>query len=498
MQSLWKILTSLRVTVITLVFAIILVFVGTVAQADEGLYQAQARYFKHWIVIGASMWGHQVPIVLPGGYTIGVVLLVNLVAAHIKRFKWSTSKIGIHLTHLGIVVLLVGQLATDMTSVESRMSLTEGGSASYVEHHREHELVFMTDAGNGQDKVVSVPSELIAKGGDLSVPELPFTVRVKEYSPNGDVVSESEFKEINEAVAKLTGAFALMEANYASADGLVPQAQKAAESEGRAAVWQQALEAIGEPSTGDIVGAAKRIAAQPDQEARLRTELKTRFRAQMLSVFGRQGGAMAAAANKFRDGNPTAPDTFTPATSSGAGARAQITRLPEAKDMDTQSLPYAILEIASEGKSLGTWLVSPLLRSQDLPVAGKTYRIALRDERTYLPFSFKLMEATHKKYAGSDTPKDFRSRVLIDNPGSKEHREVEISMNNPLRYGGLAFFQYQMTKDELDQRPGSSVLQVVRNPSWLAPYIGCIVVAVGMIWQFMHHLVGFITKRRTA
>ena len=71
-------------------------------------------------------------------------------------------------------------------------------------------------------------------------------------------------------------------------------------------------------------------------------------------------------------------------------------------------------------------------------------------------------------------------------------------MNNPLRYNGLAFFQYQMTKDELDRSPGQSILQVVHNPSWLTPYIGCIVVASGMLWQFLHHLIAFITKRRPA
>jgi len=135
---------------------------------------------------------------------------------------------------------------------------------------------------------------------------------------------------------------------------------------------------------------------------------------------------------------------------------------------------------------------------QKVEAAGKTFRVALRDERTYLPYSFKLLQATHKRYAGTDTPKDFRSRVLIENPQTKESREVEISMNSPLRYAGRAFFQYKMTKDELDQRPGSSVLQVVRNPSWLAPYIGCIVVALGMLWQFLYHLARFLSKPRPA
>ncbi len=70
-------------------------------------------------------------------------------------------------------------------------------------------------------------------------------------------------------------------------------------------------------------------------------------------------------------------------------------------------------------------------------------------------------------------------------------------MNNPLRYQGLTFYQYQMGQDEIrGSAVGTSTLQVVRNPSWLTPYIGCIVVGLGMLYQFLYHLVRFITRRR--
>ena len=55
----------------------------------------------------------------------------------------------------------------------------------------------------------------------------------------------------------------------------------------------------------------------------------------------------------------------------------------------------------------------------------------------------KLLKTTHEVYAGTDIPKDFRSRLLIDNPAKGEQRETEIFMNAPLRYEGLTFFQYQ-------------------------------------------------------
>jgi len=41
-------------------------------------------------------------------------------------------------------------------------------------------------------------------------------------------------------------------------------------------------------------------------------------------------------------------------------------------------------------------------------------------------------------------------------------------------------------------------LQVVHNPSFLAPYVACIIVAAGLLVQFGIHLVGFARKRRTA
>ncbi|MGH7993707.1 MAG: hypothetical protein ACREDQ_09340, partial [Limisphaerales bacterium] len=61
------------------------------------------------------------------------------------------------------------------------------------------------------------------------------------------------------------------------------------------------------------------------------------------------------------------------------------------------------------------------------------------------------------------------------------------------------FYQYQMDAGEEAQQAGrvsSSVLQVVRNPGWLTPYVGCAMVGIGLVIQFGFHLVGFISKRK--
>lgn len=52
---------------------------------------------------------------------------------------------------------------------------------------------------------------------------------------------------------------------------------------------------------------------------------------------------------------------------------------------------------------------------------------------------------------------------------------------------------FQASWDQADEK--GTVLQVVDNPSWLTPYFACVLVAAGMIWQFLSHLIGFAAKR---
>jgi hypothetical protein len=73
-------------------------------------------------------------------------------------------------------------------------------------------------------------------------------------------------------------------------------------------------------------------------------------------------------------------------------------------------------------------------------------------------------------------------------------------MNNPLRYAGLTFYQSQMMDAEAAAKAGerpSSTFQVVRNPSWLTPYLSCLLVFFGLLTQFGQHLFGFVRRRKS-
>ena len=73
------------------------------------------------------------------------------------------------------------------------------------------------------------------------------------------------------------------------------------------------------------------------------------------------------------------------------------------------------------------------------------------------------------------------------------NRDVLIYMNHPLRYRGETFYQAGFQKDD-----SASILQVVRNPGFVTPYIACVIVALGLLVQFGSHLITFSRRRRTA
>ncbi len=370
--------SSLRLTVVCLTFGLILVFVGTLAQVDMGIYAAQAKYFRSffvfWTVPGT---GIQIP-VLPGGYLVGGVLVVNLLCAHIQRFGFKKEKLGLLLIHLGLILLLLGQLATDLLQVESAMRLTEGESKSYSEDQRRFELAIINTTQADSNEVVAIPDSVLARKSEIRPPSLPFTIKVHHY-------------------------------------------------------WQNST------NVPPIMVKTPSIATQ------------------------------------------------------GVGQRVVFAEAPPTGRTDSRNIPTAYVEFISPTGSLGVWAVSGWLDPvQSFSAGAQTFQITLRPTRYYRPFSLELVRFAHDKYIGTDIPKNFSSRVRIRNPQSSEDREVLIYMNNPLRYRGETF--YQSGFDERDNRV--TILQVVRNPGWLTPYLSCTMVGVGLLLQFTTHLVGFAKRRK--
>src|SRR5438105_291961 len=192
LHKLIRFFSSLRLTIVCLGLGLILVFVGTLAQVNLGLYKAQNEFFRSFFVF----WGPQgaswkIP-VLPGGYLVGGVLLINLIAAHVTRFKLSRKKIGIWLTHVGLILLLLGQLLTDMLARESMLHLREGEAKNYSESPREDELAVIDTTDPELDTVVALPQHLLSHQKEIAAPNLPFKILVKDFFANSDIAERAD------------------------------------------------------------------------------------------------------------------------------------------------------------------------------------------------------------------------------------------------------------------------------------------------------------------
>jgi hypothetical protein len=389
--------SSLQLTIVCLSLAVVLVFAGTLAQVRLGLYVAQAEFFRSFLVYWTPQGSHWKIPVFPGGWTIGVVLLVNLLAAHIQRWTFSRRKIGLLLVHAGLIVLLAGFFLTEVFQIESQMRLEVGETKNYAEDSRRNELVVLDVTNPDSDKVVAIPQSALEQGGELRPPGLPFALRVRHYLPNS-----------------------------------LP------------------------------------------------------------------AGPMSGGGEKLQAGD-------------GLGRRLLFTAAPPAGRMDDENKPAAVIEVVAGQQAIGSWTVStwltkrpwttvlqeqfgqllgvPIDRPQRFTYAGRSYEIALRPVRYYKPYIITLLEFKHDVYAGTDIPSNFSSKIHLRDPARGEDRDVLIRMNSPLRYGGEAYYQAGF-------EPGDqvSILQVVRNPAAVTPYVACLLIAAGLAAQFLAHLFGFARK----
>jgi hypothetical protein len=178
----------------------------------------------------------------------------------------------------------------------------------------------------------------------------------------------------------------------------------------------------------------------------------------------------------------------------GIGTRIAVQEAPPVSSDEEANNVTAFVEVHDGARSHGIWLISSGLGApQTFSINGAEYQMAIRPRRYYYPFTLTLKEFHHDIYPGTDIPKNFSSLVHISDPVHHDDREALIYMNHPLRYQGNTF--YQASFGEGDRL---SVFQVVRNPAAITPYLSCAIVAVGLLVQFLSHLIGFTRRRHGA
>ena len=368
LRSVLDLVTSLKLTIICLALLMVLVVACTLAQVNLGTFGAVNLYIRSflvwWDVPGTQ---YAIPI-LPGGALVGLVLMLNLIAAQLRRLELSWRKSGIWIIHAGLILLFVGEFVTSWFQVETQLAVEEGQTVNYLEG-RDMELAVIDTTDPAADDVYGLPASLLARSQSVQIPGTPIAFRVKRFMTNASLTMRQ-------------------------------------------------------------------------------------------------------------------PNDPPPLATAGVGAGVTAAELAPVTADNAINQTAVFVEPVVGGRSYGTWLVSNALGSpQSFVHEGRTYTLALRNRRYYLPYTVTLKKFSHDVYPGTDIPKNFSSLVHLSNPSRGEERDVLIYMNQPLRYDGKAFYQASFGKGDT-----LSILQVVENPGWLLPYVSCVLVGIGLIVHFSFSL----------
>jgi len=520
-------LASLKFTVTLFALAIVLVFAGTLAQIEKDIWQVIDEYFRTtitWIDLQLFFPPSFFPdppqvsggFFFPGGWLLGGLLSVNLLAAHGVRFKVQTRRRRLA---GGLALIALGALLATMTVVSGaghdglRQSACISWPALWHVFQATAGLLCaaMWYAGWKTRRQGGTAGRLLWAGAGLLAAGLAWSL----YRGGAARLDDSSMRILwqlskgtlaalvllagcvmvfrkRAGVVLLHGGVGMMMLGELLV-GLTAVEGRMRIREGESVNYVYDIRAL-ELAVVDKSQAGRHdVVSVPESMLRAGRMIRHRFLPFDIRVVQFLDNAVLRA---------VAPHQQNPANA-GLGLQwvPESIRPVSATDPSgeiNQSAAYLQLLDKHTGNELGTHLVGLVLASADLPdkveVDGKQYHLYLRFKRTYKPYALTLLDVRKDDYPGTNTPRHYASEVRLVDGGRNVDRKTKIWMNNPLRFAGETFYQSGYFRDP-ETGLETTTLSVVSNGSWMLPYVACMIVAVGLLAHFGRVLSRFLIRR---
>lgn len=519
-------LASLRLTVALFAMAIFLVFAGTLAQVDKDMWGVIRDYFRAkitWIDFQVFFPPSFFPdmgsvpggFYFPGGWTIGVALALNLVSAHVLRFRIQVQGtrlwIGLGLTGLGVLMVWMviaaghnpdGIQAPDFAWSTFWSVLQAVLVLAWI-------TAFFAAIMLGRDYAV----QRWALGSLVVV--LTAWLGWVFWQGSEAPLSDSSLRILWQllqggfaAVVLLVGSIALFKKRAGivllhSGVGLLMLGELLVSS---------AVEEQMEIKEGETANFARDI--RTVELAVIDTSHEDEDHVVVIpdsillngDVVSHELLPFDLRIDRYLDNSDLrrvkkSDDENLATNGSGLKWRAEELRAAVGTDaggaIDFASA-YLSFYPKGESKRLGTYLVSQWMAYQNvaekITVDGKNFDVYLRFKRTYKPYSVTLNDVRADKYLGTSRVKNYSSDVRLVDEGRDIDRDIRIWMNNPLRYAGETFYQSSYQPAMRNVKEGT-VLSVVSNRGWMIPYVACMLVATGMLAHFSIVLLRFLNRQ---
>ena len=444
-------LASLRLTVVLLALSMYLIFVGTLAQVELGIWQVVEKYFRSLYVdvpfdVFRSLiypgsepqtegfWSYSHP--FPGGFLLIALLLINLLAAHAMRFK-VTGKGNALL--IGGVLVFFGSAFTAFTVLEPKTSATI-----------QQDVILMM-------AIWAVPMTLIGigchfifgsrKAGIVLVHGGLILMLVGEYI-TGLGATEGQMWIHEKGVSNKIIDIREVEIAFVSETG---------EGTHEHIVIPQAMIEDADKDDTKISNGTLPLTVRVD---------------------------------KWMENSDLVP-SINGADPTQVQYRAEAMPAVTGTEMRADR-PSAIVTFFNGDERIGEHLLTTweFVRPVPIEVDGKVWEVSMRFKETHLPYTIQLVDFRHDKFTGTTTPMNYSSTLRLEVPAENESRDAFIKMNQPLRYDGKAFFQSGFFQQPLNRNLGT-IMQVADNPGAWVPYLSCVVVTVGLCMHFVVSLIRY-------
>jgi len=198
LTRLFDLLSSLGLACVLIVLLFALTYLGTLYQVDHGLYEAQKTYFDSWWLVQQV---GPVPVPLPGGLAVMSLLFVNLLIGGVVRLKFTRRRIGILVTHAGILLLLLAGFVKFAYAEEGALRLYEGDHSAAYRSYYDWEIALIERLPDGGAHEYVIPQGRFRSLADertvtFEHASIPFALEVSAYVPNARPLPKGPMFEV--------------------------------------------------------------------------------------------------------------------------------------------------------------------------------------------------------------------------------------------------------------------------------------------------------------
>ncbi len=526
-----RLLGSLKLTVTLFAFSLVIVLVGTLAQDEMNMLEVKERYFMSWIAplhiddfFPLSFFPHDKPIGLvvpfPGGALIGLLLMVNLIAAKTTRFHVHAR--GGRLA-AGIACLIAGAAVATLVIMAGHSSDGLQGTPP-MEYSTLWAFVLTGFAllgiafGIGSAKIpnstvrsvgftiaaligISIVYALLT-GFRIGDPGLRIVWQLGKGLGAGLILlagCKLIFDQQGGNMLLHMGVALMMIGQFSFGDRQMEQRLNLVE--GQSTNTFVNMDSV-ELTFIQTEGEQEQVTAIPG--SRLLSAAKTN------EVISDPSLPVDVRVLKFYENSGLGDVNSDNLATTGWGLQTQAVEKTKAGGTESEvNLASAYVELLdkSSGESLGKHLVSQQLsdgtvfssegkgtdRFDDVTVGEEKYQIGLKFHREIKPYWVQLRDVQQIYYSGTSTPRDYSSFITIVESDTGKVIKERVWMNNPLRFQGETFFQSSYQR--LPSGKEWTSIQVVQNAGWLIPYVACSITGIGLLAHFLGTLTRFLRRR---